>query len=115
MNSKSCSAARSRTGSAGWPFNKLLDGCTIASVSAPARKNRHGLKRPAYLPYVLLAVSVLFWAGNWVFARALRFDVPPVALAFWRWLVALVILTPFAYAHVRRQWRMIAGAWRVLA
>jgi drug/metabolite transporter (DMT)-like permease len=64
---------------------------------------------------VLLAVAVLFWAGNWVFARALRFDVPPVALAFWRWLIALVILTPFAYAHVRRQWRTIAGAWRVLA
>lgn len=64
---------------------------------------------------MLLAVAVLFWAGNWVFARALRFDVPPVALAFWRWLIALVILTPFAYAHVRRQWRTIAGAWRVLA
>ena len=58
---------------------------------------------------------MLFWAGNWVFARALRFDVPPVALAFWRWMVALVILTPFACAHVRAQWRMIVAAWRVLA
>ena len=67
------------------------------------------------MPYLLLAVAVLFWAGNWVFARALRDDVPPVALAFWRWMVALVILTPFAYAHVRRQWRMIAQSWRVLA
>jgi drug/metabolite transporter (DMT)-like permease len=73
------------------------------------------LRRSPYLPYALLAVAVLFWAGNWVFARALRFDVPPVALAFWRWFIALVILTPFAYAHVRRQWRLIAGAWRVLA
>ena len=73
------------------------------------------MRRSPYFPYLLLAVAVLFWAGNWVFARALRFDVPPVALAFWRWFIALVILTPFAYAHVRRQWRMIAGAWRVLA
>jgi drug/metabolite transporter (DMT)-like permease len=72
------------------------------------------LRRSPYFPYLLLAVAVLFWAGNWVFARALRFDVPPVALAFWRWLVALVILTPFAYRHVLRQWRMIAGSWRVL-
>jgi drug/metabolite transporter (DMT)-like permease len=61
-----------------------------------------------------LAIAVLFWAGNWVFARALRFDVPPVALAFWRWSIALIILTPFAYSHVRRQWRVIAGSWRVL-
>ena len=73
------------------------------------------MRRSPYLPYLLLAVAVLFWAGNWVFARALRDDVPPVALAFWRWMVALVILTPFAYAHVRRQWRMIAQSWRVLA
>jgi drug/metabolite transporter (DMT)-like permease len=73
------------------------------------------LRRSPYFPYLLLAVAVLFWAGNWVFARALRNDVPPVALAFWRWSVALVILTPFAYAHVRRQWRVIAGSWRILA
>jgi len=73
------------------------------------------LRRSPYFPYLLLAVAVLFWAGNWVFARALRFDVPPVALAFWRWMVALVILTPFACRHVYRQWRMIKSSWRILA
>ena len=73
------------------------------------------MRRSPYFPYLLLAVAVLFWAGNWVFARALRFDVPPVALAFWRWVVALVILTPFAWRHVRRQRDVIAAAWRVLA
>ena len=72
------------------------------------------MRRSPYFPYLLLAVAVLFWAGNWVFARALRNDVPPVALAFWRWVVALAILTPFALTHVRRQWTMIAGSWRVL-
>ena len=73
------------------------------------------MRRSPYFPYLLLAVAVLFWAGNWVFARALRNDVPPVALAFWRWSIALVILTPFAYRHVYRQWRIIAGSWRILA
>ena len=72
------------------------------------------MRRSPYFPYLLLAIAVLFWAGNWVIARALRFDAPPVALAFWRWSVALVILSPFAYAHVRRQWHLIAGSWRVL-
>jgi drug/metabolite transporter (DMT)-like permease len=72
------------------------------------------LRRSPYFPYLLLSIAVLFWAGNWVFARALRFDVPPVALAFWRWVIAVVILTPFAYAHVRRQWRTIVASWRVL-
>jgi drug/metabolite transporter (DMT)-like permease len=72
------------------------------------------LQRSPLFPYALLAITVLLWAGNWVFARALRFDAPPVALAFWRWTVALVILAPLAYPHVRRQWRVILGAWRVL-
>ena len=63
---------------------------------------------------MLLAIAVLIWAGNWVIARAMRFDAPPVALAFWRWAIALVILSPLAIGHVRRQWRVITGAWRVL-
>jgi drug/metabolite transporter (DMT)-like permease len=72
------------------------------------------LRRSPVFPYVLLAAAVLLWAGNWVFARALRFDAPPVAMAFWRWLIALVILSPLAYSHVRCQWGVILGAWRVL-
>ena len=72
------------------------------------------MRRSPLFPYALLAVAVLIWAGNWVIARALRFDAPPVALAFWRWLIALLILSPLAFAHVRRQWRVIADAWRIL-
>ena len=72
------------------------------------------MRRSPLFPYVLLAIAVLIWAGNWVIARAMRFDAPPVALAFWRWAIALVILSPLAIGHVRRQWRVITGAWRVL-
>lgn len=72
------------------------------------------MRRSPFLPYALLAIAVLLWAGNWVFARAMRFDVPPVALAFWRWVVALVILSPLAYSHVRQQWRVMLRSWRVL-
>lgn len=72
------------------------------------------MRRSPFLPYVLLAIAVLLWAGNWVFARAMRFDVPPVALAFWRWVVALVILSPLAYSHVRQQWHVVLRSWRIL-
>ena len=72
------------------------------------------MRRSPFFPYALLAIAVLLWAGNWVFARALRFDAPPVALAFWRWLIALVILSPLAYSHVRQQWRVVLRSWRVL-
>ena len=72
------------------------------------------MRRSPLFPYALLAMAVLLWAGNWVFARALRFDAPPIALAFWRWVIAVVILSPLAYPYVREQWRVILGAWRVL-
>jgi drug/metabolite transporter (DMT)-like permease len=36
------------------------------------------------------------WSGNWILGRALRETFDPVALNFWRWLVALAILAPFA-------------------
>ena len=72
------------------------------------------MRRSPLFPYALLAIAVLIWAGNWVFARGMRNDVPPVAMTFWRWIVALVILSPLAYRHVHAQWRVIRGGWRVL-
>ena len=44
----------------------------------------------------LLALCSLFWAGNWVTGRALRDAFDPISLNFWRWLIALVALAPFA-------------------
>ena len=36
------------------------------------------------------------WAGNWVMGRAMRDEFGPVALNFWRWLIAALVLAPFA-------------------
>jgi drug/metabolite transporter (DMT)-like permease len=58
-------------------------------------------------PYLLLTLTALFWAGNWVVGRAMRDDASPVSLAFWRWALAWVLLLPFAWPHVRREWRVI--------
>ena len=42
-------------------------------------------------PYLLLTLTSLFWAGNFVVGRAIRADVPPLSLAFWRWTIALLL------------------------
>lgn len=65
--------------------------------------------------YVLLTFTALFWAGNAIVARAARELVPPVALAFWRWSLALSIILPFALRHLRRDWPLIQQNWRILA
>ena len=45
-----------------------------------------GQKRHFYSnPYLLLTLTALFWSGNMVLGRGIRADVPPMALAFWRW------------------------------
>lgn len=51
--------------------------------------------------FLLLALATLFWAGNWVLGRALRDVFEPVALNFWRWLIAVLVLAPFALPRLR--------------
>jgi drug/metabolite transporter (DMT)-like permease len=71
--------------------------------------------RPHASPYLLLILANLFWAGNWIVGRGIRGDVPPLALSFWRWAIALMFILPLAWPHLRRDWPKLAGSWRWLA
>lgn len=51
---------------------------------------------------LLLVAPPLFWAGNAVLARALVGEFPPLALSFWRWTLAFVVIVPFAATSVWR-------------
>lgn len=57
---------------------------------------------------LLLVLAVTFWAGNFLVGRAVRGDVPPVTLAFGRWVGASLLLAPFA---LRGAWRARAALW----
>ncbi|MGB3848404.1 MAG: DMT family transporter [Tunicatimonas sp.] len=65
-------------------------------------------------PYVLLTLAMLFWAGNFVLSKAIVVDVRPVTLAFGRWVLALLVLLPFAYPHLRRDKPALREAGMVL-
>jgi drug/metabolite transporter (DMT)-like permease len=69
-------------------------------------------------PYLLLALTSLFWAGNTILGRFIAGHVPPITLAFIRWSGACLILLPFAAPHLRRDWPTIrrhAGVMALLA
>ena len=51
--------------------------------------------------FALLALAMLFWGGNWVIGRALRGAFDPVELNFWRWVIPVVLLAPFALPQLR--------------
>ncbi|MES9964922.1 MAG: DMT family transporter [Candidatus Sedimenticola sp. 20ELBAFRAG] len=51
-------------------------------------------------PQVLLALTTLFWAGNAVVGKLAVGLISGVELSFWRWVIALSLLTPFAIKAV---------------
>lgn len=55
------------------------------------------------MPYLLLILTTLFWAGNFVLARAIHLDMQPFTLAFLRWALALLIIVPW---WLPRAWRL---------
>ena len=65
-------------------------------------------------PYLLLTLTALFWSGNMVMGRGIRADVPPIALAFWRWIIALALVAPLALPHLRSQWPRLKAAWPIV-
>jgi drug/metabolite transporter (DMT)-like permease len=47
------------------------------------------------------------WAGNAIVGRLAAGHIPPVTLSFLRWSLAFLIILPFAWKHLRRDWRAI--------
>ena len=58
-------------------------------------------------PYLLLSLTALFWAGNIVLARHVGNHVPPITLTTIRWFGTFLILLPFAWPHLRRDWPVL--------
>ncbi|HEY0331981.1 MAG TPA: DMT family transporter [Rhodopseudomonas sp.] len=58
-------------------------------------------------PYLLLSLTSLFWAGNAIVGRAVAGHFPPVTLSLLRWAAAFLIVLPFAWPHLKRDWHEI--------
>ena len=60
-------------------------------------------------PYLLLSITALCWAGNAIVGRLAAGHIPPVTLSFLRWTAAFLIILPFAWKHLVRDWSAIRG------
>src|SRR3981081_83589 len=74
------------------------------TISAPPPPVRDPVRWLNNQPYLLLSLTALFWAGNIVLARYVAGHVPPMTLSCVRWIGAFLMLLPFAWPHLARDW-----------
>src|ERR1700694_5305281 len=58
-------------------------------------------------PYLLLSITALCWAGNAIIGRLAAGHIPPWTLSFVLWTLAFLIVRPFAWKHLKRDWGAI--------
>ena len=61
------------------------------------------IKRNNFFSYLLLFIQPIFMASNIIVARGGVEYVPPVSLAFWRWLTVFIILMPFFLTRFQKR------------
>jgi drug/metabolite transporter (DMT)-like permease len=66
------------------------------------------------LAKIALALSALFWSGNFIAGRALRDAIDPLSLNFLRWLIAFALLFPFSVGILRSGLPLVRRHWRFL-
>lgn len=66
------------------------------------------------MSYVLLILTALFWAGNFVLGRAMHLVLPPILMAELRWTLALLLLLPFLIPRFIKNKTIILTHWKIL-
>ena len=64
--------------------------------------------------YLLLFIQPIFMASNLIVARGGVEFVPPISLAFWRWVFVFLLLLPFTYFSLWRNIKIIKKEYKKL-
>lgn len=64
--------------------------------------------------YLCALAATVIWAGNFVLARGVAHEIPPIQLNFWRWVLALACILPMALPKLRADWPAVKRHWRYL-
>ena len=73
-----------------------------------------GLLQLLASPYLGLTLAALLWSGNFVVGRALRGQIEPLALNFWRWTIGLAVLLLFTHGLVWAHRRALLRHWKLV-
>jgi drug/metabolite transporter (DMT)-like permease len=65
-----------------------------------------------YLPFLLLFIQPIFMASNLIVARGGVEYVPPISLAFWRWAAVFLMLLPFTFNSLKKNFRYVKQEYK---
>lgn len=72
------------------------------------------MQRQIIIGIALAVLATFIWSGNFIVARGVYRDIPPISLAFYRWFVASVIILPFANRQLKAEWKAVKASWPYL-
>lgn len=59
------------------------------------------MNKSVFLGFVSAVSATVIWAGNFIVARLFAESLPPCQFNFWRWVLAFLVILPFATRHIR--------------
>ncbi len=71
----------------------------------------HSPAKNIYTGIGLAVLATFIWSWNFIVARGIYKEIPPVSLAFFRWLTATIIIFPFAYQAFKKEWSAARKSW----
>ncbi|MBL0884001.1 MAG: DMT family transporter [Chitinophagaceae bacterium] len=71
-------------------------------------------KKDYYTGIALAVLATLIWSGNFVIARGVNQQIPPVSLAFYRWSLATMLIAPLAIQKFKEEKEIVRKNWKYI-
>jgi drug/metabolite transporter (DMT)-like permease len=71
-------------------------------------------KKNSYIGIALALITVIIWSGNFIIARGVYKQIPPISLAFYRWSLASVIIFFLGYKKFIAEKAFVFANWKYL-
>lgn len=71
-------------------------------------------KKDYYTGIALAVLATLIWSGNFVIARGVNQQIPPVSLAFYRWSLATLLIAPLAIKKFKEEKEIVLKNWKYI-
>src|SRR5688572_21222045 len=71
-------------------------------------------QRNIYTGIGFAMLAVIIWSGNFIVARGVIRQIPPISLAFYRWLIASIMIMPFAIRTFKKELQVARRSWHYL-